>query len=49
MTPGAGTAQKRKRFDPKTFLSVIDGGRELVSFAKKKTISLQGDAADSVF
>jgi CRP/FNR family transcriptional regulator, cyclic AMP receptor protein len=49
MTPGAGTAQKRKRFDPKTFLSVIDGGRELVSFAKKKTIFLQGDAADSVF
>jgi CRP/FNR family transcriptional regulator, cyclic AMP receptor protein len=49
MTPGTGTAQKRKRFDPKTFLSVIDGGRELVSFAKKKTIFLQGDAADSVF
>jgi CRP/FNR family transcriptional regulator, cyclic AMP receptor protein len=49
MTPGTGTAQKRKRFDPKTFLSVIDGGRELVSFAKKQTIFLQGDAADSVF
>jgi CRP/FNR family transcriptional regulator, cyclic AMP receptor protein len=49
MTPGTGTAQKRKRFDPKTFLSVIDGGRELVSFAEKQTIFLQGDAADSVF
>jgi CRP/FNR family transcriptional regulator, cyclic AMP receptor protein len=49
MTPGTGTAQKRKRFDPKTFLSVIDGGRELVSFAKKQTIFLQGDASDSVF
>lgn len=49
MTPGTGTAQKRKRFDPKTFLSVIDGGRELVSFTKKQTIFLQGDAADSVF
>jgi CRP-like cAMP-binding protein len=49
MTPSTGTAQKRKRFDPKTFLSVIDGGRELVSFAKKQTIFLQGDAADSVF
>jgi CRP/FNR family cyclic AMP-dependent transcriptional regulator len=49
MTPGTGTAQKRKQFDPKTFLSVIDGGRELVSFAKKQTIFLQGDAADSVF
>ena len=49
MTPGTGTAQKRKQFDPKTFLSVIDGGRELVSFTKKQTIFLQGDAADSVF
>jgi CRP/FNR family cyclic AMP-dependent transcriptional regulator len=49
MTPGAGTAQKRKQFDPKTFLSDIAGGRELVSFAKKQTIFLQGDAADSVF
>jgi CRP/FNR family transcriptional regulator, cyclic AMP receptor protein len=49
MTPGTGTAQKRKQLDPKTFLSVIDGGRELVSFAKKQTIFLQGDASDSVF
>ena len=49
MTFGTGTAQKRKQFDPKTFLSVIDGGRELVSFAKKQPIFLQGDPADSVF
>jgi CRP/FNR family cyclic AMP-dependent transcriptional regulator len=49
MTPGTATAQKRNQFDPNTFLSVIDGGRELVSFAKKQTIFLQGDPSDSVF
>ena len=42
MTPGAGTAQKRKQFDPKTFLSVVDGGKQLVTLAKKKTIFLAG-------
>lgn len=49
MTPGKTTAQKRKRFDPKTFLSVIDSGRELAAFAKKQTIFLQGSPSDSVF
>ena len=49
MTPSVATVQKHKQFDPKTFLSVIDGGRQLVAFAKKQTIFLQGESSDSVF
>ena len=49
MTPNVATAQKHKQFDPKAFLSVVDGGKQLVAFAKKKTIFLQGDPSDSVF
>jgi CRP/FNR family cyclic AMP-dependent transcriptional regulator len=49
MTPGAATAQKLKQFDPKTFLSVINGGRKLVDFAKKQTIFRQGDPSDAIF
>jgi CRP-like cAMP-binding protein len=48
MTPSVARAQKRKQFDPKTFFSVIDGGRALVTFAKKKTIFLQGEPSNSV-
>jgi CRP/FNR family cyclic AMP-dependent transcriptional regulator len=48
MTLSVARAQKRKQFDPKTFLSVIDGGRALVTFAKKKTIFLQGEPSNSV-
>jgi CRP-like cAMP-binding protein len=47
MTPNTA-AQKRKQFDPKPFLSVIDGGRQLVTYAKKQTIFLQGEPSDSV-
>lgn len=49
MTPNAATALKHKQFDLKTFLSVIDGGRQLLTFAKKQTIFLQGDPSDSIF
>jgi CRP/FNR family cyclic AMP-dependent transcriptional regulator len=42
-------AKKRRRFDPKTFLSTIDWGRTIVTFPKKRTIFAQGDSADSVF
>jgi CRP/FNR family transcriptional regulator, cyclic AMP receptor protein len=49
MTPVAATAQKLKQFDPKTFLSVINGGRKLVNFAKKQTIFRQGNPSDAVF
>jgi CRP/FNR family transcriptional regulator, cyclic AMP receptor protein len=48
MTPVAA-ARKRRKFDPKTFLSTIDGGRTIVTFRKKRTIFAQGDSADSVF
>ena len=41
-------AKKRSKFDLKTFLSTIDGGRTIRAFSKKQTIFVQGDAADSV-
>jgi CRP/FNR family transcriptional regulator, cyclic AMP receptor protein len=47
MTPVA--AKILKNFDPKTFLSTIDGGRKITAFLKKQTIFVQGDAADAVF
>ena len=41
--------KKRSEFDPKTFLSTIDGGRRIASFPKKQTIFAQGDPSDAVF
>ncbi len=41
-------AKKRSKFDLKTFLSTIDGGRKIRVFSKKQTIFVQGDVADSV-
>src|ERR1700734_1940103 len=37
------------KFDTKTFLSTINGGRKIEAFAKKQTIFAQGDASDAVF
>jgi CRP/FNR family transcriptional regulator, cyclic AMP receptor protein len=48
MTPAAA-AKKRRKFDPQTFLSTIDGGRTISSFSKKQTIFAQGDSCDAVF
>ena len=48
MTPAAA-AKKRRKFDPQTFLSTIDGGRTISSFSKKQTIFAQGDLSDAVF
>jgi CRP/FNR family transcriptional regulator, cyclic AMP receptor protein len=48
MTPVAA-AKKRRKFDLKTFLSTIDGGRTIAAPPKKQTIFAQGDMADSVF
>jgi hypothetical protein len=48
MTPVAAT-KKPRQFDPKTFLSIINGGRKIVAFAKKQTIFVQGDPSDAVF
>jgi hypothetical protein len=48
MTPVVA-AKKRSKFDPKTFLSTIDGGRKIAAFPKKQTIFAQGDSSDAVF
>jgi CRP-like cAMP-binding protein len=42
-------SKKLTKFDPKTFLSTIDGGRKIAAFTKKQTIFAQGDSSDSVF
>src|ERR1700683_4721230 len=42
-------AKKLAKFDPKTFLSTINGGRKIVAFSKKQTIFAQGDSSDAVF
>src|ERR1700685_2991290 len=42
-------SQKLIKFDTKTFLSTISGGRKIVAFAKKRTIFVQGDPSDAVF
>jgi len=48
MGPRADT-KKLSKFDTKTFLSTIDGGRKIVAFHKKQTIFAQGDSSDAVF
>jgi len=48
MTPVV-SAKKLIKFDPKTFLSTMDGGRKIAAFAKKQTIFTQGDSSDTVF
>jgi len=42
-------AKKPIKFDPKTFLSTINGGRKIEAFPKKQTIFAQGDSSDAVF
>ena len=41
--------QKRRSFDPDTFLSTIGEGRRALHFGKKQTVFAQGDATDAVF
>jgi CRP/FNR family cyclic AMP-dependent transcriptional regulator len=48
MTPVAA-AKRRRKFDPQTFLSTIDGGRKIIEFPKRRTIFAQGDSSDAVF
>ena len=48
MTPVVA-AKKLSKFNPKTFLSTMDGGRKIAAFAKKQTIFVQGDSSDAVF
>jgi CRP/FNR family cyclic AMP-dependent transcriptional regulator len=42
-------SKKLTKFDTKTFLSTINGGRKIEDFPRKKTIFPQGDASDAVF
>src|ERR1700691_953084 len=42
-------AKKLSKFDAKTFLSTVDGGRKIAEFSKKQAIFVQGDPADAVF
>jgi CRP/FNR family cyclic AMP-dependent transcriptional regulator len=48
MTPVAA-AKKLSKFDTKTFLSTIDGGRKITAFSPKQAIFVQGDSSDAVF
>jgi CRP/FNR family cyclic AMP-dependent transcriptional regulator len=48
MTPVAASKILSK-FDPKKFLSTINGGRKIEAFPRKQTIFAQGDSADAVF
>ena len=48
MTPVV-KAKKLGRFDPKTFLSTLDGGRKIETVPKKQTIFVQGESSDAVF
>jgi len=42
-------AKNLSKFDPKTFLSTIDGGRQIAAFPKKRPIFVQGDSSNCVF
>jgi CRP/FNR family transcriptional regulator, cyclic AMP receptor protein len=44
-----GASKKLIEFDPKTFLSTMDGGRKITAFLKKQTIFAQGDSSNAVF
>jgi len=48
MTPVVAS-KKISKFDPKTFLSTIEGGRKIIAYFKKQTIFVQGDSSDAVF
>ena len=39
----------RRRFDVKSFLSSVDGGRTISTYKKNQRVFSQGDAADAVF
>ena len=43
------TTPTKAHFNPRTFLSTIGKGREMVSFGKKSTIFAQGDTTDGLF
>jgi len=42
-------AKRKSPFDPKVFLSKVNGGRTIANYQKNKVIYRQGDPADTVF
>jgi CRP/FNR family transcriptional regulator, cyclic AMP receptor protein len=49
LAPRTKSADQRRDFDPKEFLSTIGEGRKVVAVRKKQIIFTQGDVADAVF
>jgi len=47
--PLMAASKKLSNFDPKTFLSTINGGRKIEAFSRKETIFFQGDSSDAAF
>jgi hypothetical protein len=47
--PLVAASEKLSKFNTKTFLSTINGGRKIEAFSRKKTIYAQGDSSESVF
>jgi CRP/FNR family transcriptional regulator, cyclic AMP receptor protein len=45
----AVAAKNLGQFDPKTFLSTMDGGRRIALYPKRQLIFVQGDSSDCVF
>src|SRR5450755_3704306 len=43
------SAKKLSKFNTKTFLSTINGGRKIIAYPKKQTIFAQGDPSHAVF
>ena len=43
------TAKQRQSFDPKLFLTTVDGGRALTNYRKDDVVFSQGEPADAVF
>jgi len=42
-------ANKKREFDPNTFLATIGTGRKILAVPKKRSIFTQGEVADAVF
>jgi CRP/FNR family transcriptional regulator, cyclic AMP receptor protein len=48
--PPVAASKKLSKFDPRTFLSTINGGgRKIEVFSKKQTVFAQGNSSDAVF
>src|ERR1700727_1715981 len=47
--PLVSASKKLIKFDTKTFLSTINGGRKIEAFPKKQPIFAQGDSSNAVF